>query len=143
MPIRLLLEHDHLFEPEEIDSLILAFENTLRVLGLTNREDPLTVAVAKLIIQLAKDDERDPGRLRDGVLALQVYRSYLDGFRRSDRGSILCRRASGQPQRTDTLLLLRPGDRVGRGKGRAEVPGSLRAPLSVVGSAGTRRARRR
>jgi len=63
-----LLEHDHLFEPEEIDSLILAFENTLRVLGLTNREDPLTVAVAKLIIQLAKDDERDPGRLRDGVL---------------------------------------------------------------------------
>jgi hypothetical protein len=81
--------------------LILAFENTLRVLGLTNREDPLTVAVAKLIIQLAKDDERDPGRLRDGVLEarsdaqlpLQVYRSYLDGFRRSDRGSILCRRA--------------------------------------------------
>jgi hypothetical protein len=68
MPIRLLLEHDHLFEPEEIDSLVLAFENTLRVLGLTNREDPLTVAVAKLIIQLAKDDERDPGRLRDGVL---------------------------------------------------------------------------
>jgi hypothetical protein len=63
-----LLEHDHLFEPEEIDSLILAFENTLRVLGLTKREDPLTVAVAKLIIQLAKDDERDPGRLRDGVL---------------------------------------------------------------------------
>jgi hypothetical protein len=60
--------NDHLFEPEEIDSLILAFENTLRVLGLTNREDPLTVAVAKLIIQLAKDDERDPGRLRDGVL---------------------------------------------------------------------------
>ena len=39
-----MLEHDHLFEPEEIDSLILAFENTLRVLGLTNREDPLTVA---------------------------------------------------------------------------------------------------
>src|SRR5438552_687024 len=68
MPIRLLLEHDHLFEPEEIDSLILAFENTLRVLGLTNREDPLTVAVAKLIIQLAKDDERDPGRLRESVL---------------------------------------------------------------------------
>jgi hypothetical protein len=33
MPIRLLLEHDHLFDPEEIDSLILAFENTLRVLG--------------------------------------------------------------------------------------------------------------
>ena len=68
MPIRLLLEHDHLFEPEEIDSLILAFENTLRVLGLTNREDPLTVAVAKRIIQLAKDDERDPSRLRDGIL---------------------------------------------------------------------------
>jgi hypothetical protein len=61
IPIRLLLEHDHLFEPEEIDSLVLAFEDTLRVLGLTNREDPLTLRVAKLIVQLAKDDERDPG----------------------------------------------------------------------------------
>jgi hypothetical protein len=80
MPIRLLLEHDHLFEPEEIDSLIRAFENTLRVLGLTNREDPLTVAVAKLIIQLAKGDERDLAgcetaswRRSDAQFPLQVY----------------------------------------------------------------------
>jgi len=48
-----LLEDDHLFEPEEIDSLAVAFEDTLRVLGLTLR-------VAKLIVQLAKDDEREP-----------------------------------------------------------------------------------
>jgi hypothetical protein len=46
----------------------LAFEDTLRVLGLTNREDPLTLTVARLIVQLAKDGERDPSRLRDGVL---------------------------------------------------------------------------
>jgi hypothetical protein len=68
MPIRLLLEHDHLFEPEGIPGLVLAFEDTLRVLGLTNREDPLTLTVARLIVQLAKDGERDPSRLRDGVL---------------------------------------------------------------------------
>jgi len=68
MPIRLLLEHDHSFEPEEIDTLVLAFEDTLRALTLTKREDPFTLTVAKLIIQLAKDDEREPGRLRDGVL---------------------------------------------------------------------------
>ena len=68
MPIRLLLEHDNSFEPEEIDTLVLAFEDTLRALALTKREDPFTLTVAKLIIQLAKDDEREPGRLRDGVL---------------------------------------------------------------------------
>jgi hypothetical protein len=34
MPVRLLLEHDHLSEPEEIDSLVLAFEDTLRLLLL-------------------------------------------------------------------------------------------------------------
>jgi len=150
MPIRLLLEHDHLFEPEEIDSLILAFENTLRCSGLPIvkirsrwRWQNLSFNLPKTMSETLAGCERASWRRSDAQLPLQVYRSYLDGFRRSDRGSILCRRASGQPQRTDTLLLLRPGDRVGRGKGRAEVPGSLRAPLSVVGSAGTRRARRR
>ena len=139
MPIRLLLEHDHLFEPEEIDSLILAFENTLRVLGLTNREDPLTVAVAKLIIQLAKDDERDPGRLRDASwrrsdaqLPLQIYRSYLDSFRRSDRGSNPlppCLR----PATKDRHALAPPsGGPGGKGKGARGGSCGLRAPLGVV-----------
>ena len=70
MPIRLLLEHDHAFTPEDVKVLIDAFEDTLRALRLHDREDPLTMAVAKIIIELAKDGERDPTRLRD--LAMKV-----------------------------------------------------------------------
>ena len=72
MPIRPLLEHDHAFTPEDMKVLIDAFEDTLRALRLHDREDPLTMAVAKIIIQLAKDGERDPTRLRD--LALKAVR---------------------------------------------------------------------
>ena len=72
MPIRILLEHDHAFTPEDVKVLTDAFEDTLRALRLHDREDPLTMAVAKIIIQLAKDGERDPTRLRD--LALKAVR---------------------------------------------------------------------
>jgi hypothetical protein len=68
MPIRLLLEHDHAFTPEDVKVLIDAFEDTLRALRLIDREDPLTKAVAKIIIELAKDGERDPTRLRDRAM---------------------------------------------------------------------------
>jgi hypothetical protein len=69
MPIRLLLQHDHSFAPDEIEALIAAFEDTLRRLRLAQREDPVTLAVARLIVELAKQGERDPARLRDGALA--------------------------------------------------------------------------
>src|SRR5262245_14678543 len=68
VPIRLLLEHDHAFSPEDVKVLIGAFEDTLRSLNLVDREDQLTMTVAKLIIQFAKEDERDPVRLRQLVL---------------------------------------------------------------------------
>jgi hypothetical protein len=66
VPIRLLLEHDHAFTPEDVKILVAAFEDTLR--ALADREDQLTMTVVKLIIQFAKEDERDPVRLRDMVL---------------------------------------------------------------------------
>jgi hypothetical protein len=47
MPIRLLLEHDHAFTPEDVKVLIDAFEDTLRALRLHNRQDPLTMAGPK------------------------------------------------------------------------------------------------
>ena len=72
MPIRFFLEPDHAFSPDEVKSLVEAFEDTLRALSVTNREDPLTTRVAKVIIGLAKDGERDPARLRD--LALKFAR---------------------------------------------------------------------
>ena len=63
MPLRLILENDHSFEPEDIANLTAAFEAALSKLGLVNRTDPATMAVARLIMQLAKDGERDPARL--------------------------------------------------------------------------------
>ena len=68
MPIRLLLEHDHAFTPDDVKVLIEAFEDTLRALKLADREDPLTMTVAKLIIEFAKEGDRDPNRLRDLVV---------------------------------------------------------------------------
>ncbi|HEY7662034.1 MAG TPA: hypothetical protein VH934_02805 [Xanthobacteraceae bacterium] len=70
MPIRALLQNDHAFLPEEVAILTAAFEDALTRLGLINRDDPATLAVAKLIIELAKDGERDPTRLSDGVLKI-------------------------------------------------------------------------
>jgi hypothetical protein len=49
-----------------VKALTEAFE--LRALELADRKDQLTVGVAKLIIEFAKQGERDPVRLRDLVL---------------------------------------------------------------------------
>ena len=68
MPIGTILKNDHSFGPEDIANLTAAFEAALARLALTDRKDPLTTAVAKAVIQLAKDGERDPDRLRDGAL---------------------------------------------------------------------------
>jgi hypothetical protein len=62
VPIRPFLQHDHSFGPEDIESLSMAFEAALRKLGVA-RDDPVTTEVAKLIIELAKEGERDPERL--------------------------------------------------------------------------------
>jgi hypothetical protein len=63
MPIRPFLKHDHSFGPEDIARLSVAFEAALGKLGLVDRNDPATIAVAKLIIELAKEGERDSDRL--------------------------------------------------------------------------------
>jgi hypothetical protein len=72
MPIRFLLEEDHAFSPDEVKILVEAFEDTLRALDIADREDTLSIRVAKIIIGLAKDGERDPARLRG--LALKSLR---------------------------------------------------------------------
>jgi hypothetical protein len=54
MPIRSFLEHDHSFGPEDIASLRGR---------LGYRSDPATMAVAKMIIEVAEEGERDPERL--------------------------------------------------------------------------------
>ena len=68
MPIHRFLEGNRSFGPGEIDVLVKAFEDALRELQLNDREDPATLTVAKRIIELANQGERDPVRLRDRAL---------------------------------------------------------------------------
>ena len=56
------------FGPEEIASVTAAFEAALSKLGLVDRQDPLTMTVAKLVMQLAQDGESDPKQLCDEAL---------------------------------------------------------------------------
>ena len=70
MPIRVLLHGDVWFAPEDIAVLTAAFELALSKLELTDRQDPLAVVLAKFIIELAKEGERDPGKLCEGALKI-------------------------------------------------------------------------
>jgi hypothetical protein len=47
MPIRMLLRDDHAFAPDDVATLVAAFEETLASLKITNREDPATLLVAE------------------------------------------------------------------------------------------------
>jgi hypothetical protein len=57
------------FEPEQVEAMGKAFEATLRALGLTDRSDPLVMIVARKIIELGQQGERDPQRLQERALA--------------------------------------------------------------------------
>jgi hypothetical protein len=61
------LQGVHSFGPDEIAILVSAFEDTLRELKLTNREDPATLLVAKVIFETAQKGERDPKRLHEAA----------------------------------------------------------------------------
>ena len=64
---------DSAFTPEHIQAMGQAFEETLTRLGLVNRDDPITELVAKKIIELGQQGERDPVQLREqAVMAFTV-----------------------------------------------------------------------
>jgi hypothetical protein len=67
MPIRSLFG-DGAFSPEDVIAITSAFEDTLDALGLIDRTDPAVGMVARRMIELAKDGERDPILLREAVL---------------------------------------------------------------------------
>jgi hypothetical protein len=56
------------FDPEEIHTIVAAFEAVLCALRLTDRNSPAVEVVAKRIIAVARQGENDPGSLRDLVL---------------------------------------------------------------------------
>jgi hypothetical protein len=62
------LLHGRAFSPEDIIVISAAFEDTLRTLGLADRDDPATKIVAKKILELASRGERDPVQLRERVV---------------------------------------------------------------------------
>jgi hypothetical protein len=66
MPIGPFLQHDHSFDPEDIANMSAGFEAALSKLGVVSRRDNRAkVAIAKMIIEVAKEGERDPARLCD------------------------------------------------------------------------------
>jgi hypothetical protein len=65
-----LLEEGHWFTPEDVAVLTQAFERALGALGLHDRKDPAAIVLAKLVIHLAKEGERDPSRLCDRAVTL-------------------------------------------------------------------------
>jgi hypothetical protein len=67
MPLHHLLEMQQSFGPDEIETLAIAFEETLQELGLA-RTDRAANFVAKRIIVLAEQGEHDPARLRQGAV---------------------------------------------------------------------------
>jgi hypothetical protein len=48
------------FSPEDVSRMTAAYEAALRLLRLTDRTDPVTEIVAKKIIEVTRNGERDP-----------------------------------------------------------------------------------
>jgi hypothetical protein len=67
MPIRPFIDGQS-FEPETIKSMSEALAGALAALGLKDKNDDLTIVVAKKIIELARNGEHDPEQLRSAVL---------------------------------------------------------------------------
>jgi hypothetical protein len=64
VPIYEILRKQGVFTPEEVAMLGDVFEDVLKILGLVDRKDPLTIAVAQKVIELRTGGVRDPERLK-------------------------------------------------------------------------------
>ena len=63
------------FEPEAIARMSVAYEEALRLLKLADRQDPITELVARKIIDVADNGERDPVKICEQALrALGIAR---------------------------------------------------------------------
>jgi hypothetical protein len=71
VPIYALLKSNGSFAPEEVAMLGNVFEDVLKILGLVDRQDPMTEMVAKKLMELATAGMRDPARLK--ALTVQAF----------------------------------------------------------------------
>jgi hypothetical protein len=65
-----LKSEQEVFGPDTIAVLATALKDALHHLRLLDRNDPTVNKVAKKIIELARQGERDPSRLRDRAIQL-------------------------------------------------------------------------
>ena len=56
------------FGPEEIERLVLAYEESLRALGLKDRSDPITQLVAEKVVASGRLGIEDPAEISKVVL---------------------------------------------------------------------------
>ena len=62
MPIYRLLQNVPM-GPEDIKCLTTAYEQTLRAIGLVDRDDPIAEMVARKVIEVGQRGVRDPAQL--------------------------------------------------------------------------------
>jgi hypothetical protein len=68
--LKLITETPELsLSPEDTAALVAAFDSTLVALGLAHREDQVNKLVAERIIEIARNGERDPHKIKQAVLA--------------------------------------------------------------------------
>jgi hypothetical protein len=74
MPINAVLEEESRagasFTPDDIRTMVTAFENCLERLKVEDRSSAMGFLIARTIIQLAKEGERDPNHLCESVIRL-------------------------------------------------------------------------
>jgi hypothetical protein len=56
------------FGPEDIDRMVAAYEQCLRILAVENRADAVAEAIAKKIVEIAQTGERDAAKLQTRAL---------------------------------------------------------------------------
>jgi hypothetical protein len=67
--VRLVKEEDGgVFGPEDIVVMATAFDRLLADYKLVDRNDPIVTMLAKLVIEIVRNGERDPERIRQEVL---------------------------------------------------------------------------
>jgi hypothetical protein len=55
------------FDPEQIEVMATAFEKVLADLKLRDRDDPMVTMIAKLVIELVRNGECNPEKLRQQI----------------------------------------------------------------------------
>jgi len=65
--IRTFIRDEGAYAPDEVAILVSAYESALQEIGL-EREDPLAFTIARKVIALAKNGERDPKKLCASVV---------------------------------------------------------------------------